>query len=55
MSLITRVRFSCTRLFEFHQNDIRDIDASTRLIEKIRPDVILALLTHHSINALRIA
>ena len=44
-----------SKKFRFYQNDVRDIDATSRLVERIKPDVILSLLTHHSMNALRIA
>ena len=30
-----------SKKYEFHQNDVNDIDATARLLEKIKPDVIL--------------
>jgi hypothetical protein len=42
-----------SKKFEFHQNDVGNIDTTARLLEEIRPNVILSLLTHHSLIALR--
>jgi len=44
-----------SKKFEFYQNDVNNIDVTAKLIEKIRPDVILSLLAHYSMNSLRIA
>jgi len=37
-----------TRTYEFYKNDIRDIDATARLLEKVKPDVILLSVSIHS-------
>ena len=42
-----------SKRFEFRKNDVYDIDATARLLEEIRPNVILLLISMKSPSVLR--